>query len=59
MSQGRGQLAVGAGLVEQELGFALDVLDGVGAGDEAQWRLVLTCDVDQCVGELGGAAVRG
>jgi hypothetical protein len=32
----------------------LDSCDRVGSGREAQRLLVLTCELDQCVGELGG-----
>ena len=40
----------------RSLGLLLDGGDGVGAGDEAQRRLVLAGELDQGVGELGGVA---
>src|SRR5512132_2990021 len=49
-----GQLAVGVGLGQEVFGLLLDSGDGVGAGHPAQRRLVLACELDQGVGELGG-----
>src|SRR6187551_1079689 len=51
-----GQLAVGVGLGEEVPRLLLDSCDRVGAGGEAQRRLLLTCELDQGVGELGGVA---
>jgi hypothetical protein len=50
-----GQLAVGVGLGQEVLGLLLDSFDRVGAGREAQRRLVLACELDQRAGELGGS----
>jgi hypothetical protein len=41
-------------LGEEVLGFLFEGCYGVGAGGEAQRRLVLACDLEQGVGELGG-----
>lgn len=54
MGQRRGQLAVGLGLGQEVLGFLHDKLHSVGSGDPSQRRLVLTCELDERVGELGG-----
>jgi hypothetical protein len=45
-----------ADLCEKLLGLDRDALDGVGAGDEAQRRLVLAGKGQQGMGELGGVA---
>jgi hypothetical protein len=50
-----GQLAVGLHLGQEALGLLLNNLDGVGAGDPAQRRLVGACQLNQGVGELGRA----
>jgi hypothetical protein len=50
------QLAVGMGLLEEQLGPGLEGGDGVGAGGEAQRRLGSGGEVDQRVGELRGVA---
>jgi hypothetical protein len=49
-----GQLAIGVGLGEEVPGFLFEGCYGVGAGGEAQRRVVLACDMEQGVGELGG-----
>ena len=51
-----GQVAVRVCLVEQMPGPCLEGGDRIGAGGEAQRRLVLSGEVDQRVGELGGVA---
>jgi hypothetical protein len=51
----RGQVTVGVDLGQEVLGLLLDGLDGVGAGDPAQRRLVPARELDQGVGELGGS----
>ena len=56
MAEVAGQVAVGVGLLEEQLGPVLEGGDRVGAGGEAQRRLVLGGEVDQRVGELGGIA---
>jgi hypothetical protein len=50
------QLTRGFDLCEKLLGLDRDALDGVGAGDEAQRRLVLAGKGQQGMGELGGVA---
>src|SRR6266496_1242862 len=54
VGQGGRQVTVGVDLGEHVLGLLLDDLDGVGAGDPAQRRLVLARELDQRLGELGG-----
>src|SRR5215212_3462745 len=55
-SKRSGQLTVGVGLGQQVVGLLLDGGDRVGAGREAQRRLLLTREPDQRLGELGGVA---
>ena len=55
MGEVAGQLAVGVDLGQELLGLRFSSLHGVGAGHEAQRRLVLACELDQRVGELGGS----
>src|SRR6266498_378762 len=52
----RRQLAVDIDLREQVVGFLLDGLDSVGAGNPAQRRLLLVDDGDQSLRELRGVA---
>src|SRR5215203_2478964 len=54
--QAAGQFAVGVSLGEEVVGLSLERGDRVGAGRESQRRLLLTCQVDQRVGELRGIA---
>src|SRR5687768_3479795 len=51
-----GQVAVGIALSEEILRPSLERGDRIGAGGEAQRRLLLTCEVDQRIGELRGIA---
>jgi hypothetical protein len=53
-----GQLAVGVGLGEEILSLLLGGGDRVGAGNEAQRRVILARELDQRVGELGGVTAR-
>jgi hypothetical protein len=47
-----GQLAVGVGLGQEVLGLLLDGCGRVGSGRKPLRRLVLTCELDQRVGEI-------